>query len=89
MQQHAYRKVTSGRYNKKSVVYIIRKEMPMLMLQCKSCGIVFPGIYVNEGINDDSKTKILKSNKSHTCSRGHMNDYQSPDYMDWSGAEAF
>jgi hypothetical protein len=59
------------------------------MLQCKNCGVVFPGIYVNEGINIDSKAKILSSNKSHTCSRGHLNDYQSDDYLDWSGSEEF
>jgi hypothetical protein len=63
--------------------------MPMLMLQCKSCGVVFPGIYVNEGIKNHSKSTILNSNTSHTCSRGHMNDYLSADYMDWSGAEGF
>jgi hypothetical protein len=61
--------------------------VPMLMLQCKTCGIIFPGIYLNEGIDSDSKEEILSSNKSHTCSRGHLNDYQSADYMDWSAAE--
>jgi hypothetical protein len=61
--------------------------MPMLMLKCKSCGEIFPGVYVNEEKNDTSMIKNL--NMTHTCSRGHKNDYVSADYLDWSGPEEF
>jgi hypothetical protein len=58
--------------------------MPMLMLKCKNCGEVFPGVYIPEDakINANSAT-------SHECSRGHKNEYSHDDYMDWSGPETF
>jgi hypothetical protein len=58
--------------------------MPMLMLQCKSCGEVFPGLYVPEGSTEDFKTTATNANTSHTCSRKHTNEYIPTDYMDWS-----
>ena len=59
--------------------------MPMLMLQCKSCGEVFPGLYVPEGSTEDFKTNATNTNNtSHTCSRKHTNEYGPADYMDWS-----
>jgi hypothetical protein len=61
--------------------------MPMLMLKCKNCGEIFPGIYVNEEENDTAEAKNLSM--THTCLRGHKNDYVSVDYMDWSGPEEF
>jgi hypothetical protein len=30
------------------------------MLQCKSCGKVFAGLYVSEGITEDFKTMLQK-----------------------------
>ncbi|CAN5507796.1 hypothetical protein BH18THE1_BH18THE1_12230 [soil metagenome] len=60
--------------------------MPMLMLKCKNCGEVFPGVYLPEDTIKDSKTN---STTSHVCSRGHKNDYLSDDFMDWSGPETF
>ena len=58
--------------------------MPMLMLKCKSCGEVFPGVYVPEGSTDDLKSSVISSDTSHTCSRGHKNQYVTEEYMDWS-----
>lgn len=58
--------------------------MPMLMLKCKSCGEVFPGVYVPEDSTDDFKLSVTSSDMSHTCSRGHENQYITEEYMDWS-----
>ena len=58
--------------------------MPMLMLQCKTCGEVFPGIYVPERSNNDFKATTRSNNSFHTCTRGHNNEYATVDYMDWS-----
>lgn len=58
--------------------------MPMLMLKCKICGEVFPGIYVPEESTDDFKSNAAAADPSHVCSRGHRNNYASMDYMDWS-----
>jgi len=58
--------------------------MPMLMLKCKTCGEVFPGIYVPEESTDNFKSTATSADTSHTCSRGHNNEYVSADYMDWS-----
>jgi hypothetical protein len=62
--------------------------MPMLMLKCKNCGEVFPGVYISENTKKGSKLNP-NSSTSHVCSRGHKNDYSPDDYMDWSGPEAF
>lgn len=56
----------------------------MLMLKCKTCGEVFPGLYVPEGSTADFKSTATKNDSSHTCSRGHANEYALQDYMDWS-----
>jgi hypothetical protein len=57
----------------------------MLMLKCKSCGEVFPGVYVPEdSTDDDFKSSATSSDPSHTCSRGHKNQYITEEYMDWS-----
>jgi hypothetical protein len=58
--------------------------MPMLMLKCKTCGEVFPGIYVPEGSTTDFTASATTSDTSHTCSRKHSNEYVTVDYMDWS-----
>lgn len=60
----------------------------MLMLKCKNCGEVFPGVYRAENTLKDSKLKT-NSTTSHVCSRGHKNDYLADDFMDWSGPETF
>lgn len=54
------------------------------MLRCKTCGEVFPGIYVHEGSNSDFKSTAARADPSHVCSRGHRNNYAMADYMDWS-----
>lgn len=61
--------------------------MPMLMLKCKTCGEVFPGIYLAEDNKEDLVSKLTKSDIPHLCSRGHENKYAPEDYMDWSSAE--
>jgi hypothetical protein len=58
--------------------------MPMLMLKCKTCGEVFPGLYVPEGSTSEFKLDATNKDVSHSCSRGHNNDYLGEDYMDWS-----
>ena len=57
------------------------------MIQCKTCGEVFPGLYIDEGSNDAIKATATNANTSHTCSRGHKNEYVTVDYMDWSTQE--
>jgi hypothetical protein len=54
------------------------------MLQCKTCGEVFPGIYVAEGSSQELRVSTTIADASHTCSRGHHNEYILEDYMDWS-----
>jgi hypothetical protein len=54
------------------------------MLKCKTCGEVFPGIYVPEGSSNDFKSGATDAEPSHVCSRGHQNEYAADDYMDWS-----
>ncbi|TLY10091.1 MAG: hypothetical protein E6K85_04525 [Thaumarchaeota archaeon] len=63
---------------------MMSKKMPMLMLKCKTCGEVFPGIYVPEGSDSDIKSAATSVDTLHTCSRGHNNEYAMADYMDWS-----
>ncbi|HET7389487.1 MAG TPA: hypothetical protein VFJ51_01590 [Nitrososphaeraceae archaeon] len=58
--------------------------MPMLMLQCKTCGEVFPEIYIPEGNIADSKATATNAHTLHTFSRGHKKEYAAVDYMDWS-----
>ena len=58
--------------------------MPMLMLKCKTCGVVFPGIYVAEGNDITFKAAATTGSITHTCSRGHDNQYVTEDYMDFS-----
>jgi len=56
----------------------------MLMLKCKSCGEVFPGVYLPEESTDNFKLSVTSSDTSHACSRGHKNEYITEEYMDWS-----
>ena len=58
--------------------------MPMLMLQCKTCGEVFPGIYIPGESTTDFKATATNADTLHTCSRQHTNEYVTIDYMDWS-----
>ena len=60
----------------------------MLMLKCKNCGEVSPGIYVPEDTKRESESDA-NTTTSHICSRGHKNVYSFDDYMDWSGPETF
>jgi hypothetical protein len=58
--------------------------MPMLMIKFKTCGEVFPGLYVAEDSNQEFRASVINANNPHTCSRGHHNKYVLEDYMDWS-----
>lgn len=58
--------------------------MPMLMLKCKTCGEVFPGLYVPEESTVSFKSAATDNDPSHACSRGHKNEYITEDYLDWS-----
>lgn len=54
------------------------------MLKCKTCGEVFPGIYVPEDSTVVIRSAAAASEPVHTCSRGHRDTYGEQDYMDWS-----
>lgn len=54
------------------------------MLKCKTCGEVFPGMYIPEDSTDGFITDATTSGTSHTCSRKHSNEYVTVDYMDLS-----
>jgi hypothetical protein len=56
----------------------------MLMIKCKTCGEVFPGLYVAEDSNQEFRASATNADNLHTCSRGHHNEYVLEDYMDWS-----
>jgi hypothetical protein len=58
--------------------------MPMLMIKCKTCGEVFPGLYVAEDSNQEFRASVMNADNSRTCSREHHNKYVLEDYMDWS-----
>jgi hypothetical protein len=58
--------------------------MPMLVLKCKTCGEVFPGVYVPEGSTASFKSTATGNDPSRSCSRGHKNECVAEDYLDWS-----
>jgi hypothetical protein len=39
---------------------------------------------VSEDSTDNFKSTATSSDTSHTCSRGHNNEYITEEYMDWS-----
>jgi hypothetical protein len=45
------------------------------MLQCKTCGEVFPGIYVPEESTTDFKATATNADTLHTCSGQHTDEY--------------
>jgi len=55
--------------------------MPMLMLKCKTCGMNFDGLYMEES---NSKNMSNDYNQDRICSRGHKNSYSVDDYIDFS-----
>ena len=55
------------------------------MLQCKTCGEIFQGQYIDEQKeHKEFKPILLNSESDHTCSRGHNNSYIAEDYIDFS-----
>jgi hypothetical protein len=54
------------------------------MLQCKTCGEVFLGVYILEGSTADFKPSATNTHTLHTFSRGHKNEYPTVDYTDRS-----
>ena len=58
--------------------------MPMLMLKCKTCGQIFPGLYVPDDRSNSTETTNTSTDSLYTCSRGHQNKYNVADYTDLS-----
>jgi len=58
--------------------------MPMLMLHCKTCGELFPGIYISEGSTDHFKIPATNADTLHIYSKGQNDEYATVYYMDWS-----
>jgi hypothetical protein len=57
--------------------------MPMLMLKCKTCGIIFSAMYIPDMIEFREKSHS-DSNLIHSCTRGHSNHYLIENYIDLS-----
>lgn len=55
----------------------------MLMLKCKSCGIIFSSVYTSD-MKEFTKKSKTDSNVMHSCSRGHYNEYSLENYIDLS-----
>ena len=56
----------------------------MLMIKCKTCVEVFPGLYIPEGSSNEFKASGTSTDTSHTCSRGHKNEFVTEDHKDRS-----
>ena len=55
------------------------------MLQCKTCGVIFQGIYIDEQKeHKEFKSTLSNSEPEHICTRGHNNLYIAEDYIDFS-----
>jgi hypothetical protein len=54
------------------------------MMKRKTCGEVFPRLYVPEGNSQEFKASATNTDISHTCSMGHVGEYVLEDHMDWS-----
>jgi len=57
--------------------------MPMLMLKCKTCGIIFNAMYIDDMLEFREKT-TNDSNLVHICAKGHSNHYLIENYIDLS-----
>jgi len=57
--------------------------MPMLMLKCKTCGIIFNAMYIDDMLEFREKT-TNDSNMIHICAKGHSNYYLIENYIDLS-----
>lgn len=57
--------------------------MPMLMLKCKTCGIIFSAVYVAD-VDKFKAQSADEPNLMHVCSRGHSNQYLQENYIDLS-----
>lgn len=55
----------------------------MLMLKCKTCGIIFSAVYIHDMMEFRERSKD-NSSLSHNCSRGHSNQYVMDNYIDLS-----
>lgn len=62
--------------------------MPMLMLKCKTCGIIFSAVYISDMDEFNAKSED-ESNLLYSCSRGHSNQYLMENYIDLSWAFIF
>lgn len=57
--------------------------MPMLMLKCKTCGIIFSGVYT-DNMTEFRNESDKNPNSTFKCSKGHLNNYVLEDYVDLS-----
>lgn len=57
--------------------------MPMLMLKCKTCGIIFSSVYISDMEEFKNKSKG-DSNLLYDCSKGHSNHYLIENFIDLS-----
>ena len=55
----------------------------MLMLKCKTCGIIFSAVYI-PNMEEFRKEPKSDSNLEYSCSRGHSNHYLIENYIDLS-----
>ena len=65
------------------MIWESRISMPMLMLKCKTYGIIFSAVYISSMDEFKAKSKS-ESDSIHNCSRGHSNQYVLDNYIDLS-----
>ncbi|WP_186434112.1 hypothetical protein [Candidatus Nitrosocosmicus arcticus] len=53
------------------------------MLKCKTCGIIFSGVYA-DNMNEFRNESEKNPNSTYKCPKGHLNDYVIEDYVDLS-----
>lgn len=57
--------------------------MPMMMLKCKTCGIIFSAVYISD-MDEFKKKSKSELNLIYSCSGGHSNQYLPENYIDLS-----
>lgn len=55
----------------------------MLMLKCKTCGIIFSAMYISD-MDEFKNESNGETNLMHSCSKGHSNQYVIDNYIDLS-----
>ena len=62
----------------------MNSKISTLMLYCKTCGKVFPGIYILEGSTAHFRIPATTADTLCIYSRGQNNECATVDYMNWS-----